>query len=134
MKPVIAFLATFLALGAITPALAQRAYPERPVRFVVGFPPGSAADVIARIVAPKLGDGLGQPVIVENRPGAASNIGAAAAYRAEPDGTTLLSCPTPTLSISLYKDLPYDPAKFVPITVYATLPNAIAGRVDIIRG
>ena len=69
-------LSAVLAFAAINPVLAQRGYPDKPIKLVVGFPPGTAADIIARIVAPKLGDGLGQPIVVDNKPGAGSNIGA----------------------------------------------------------
>ena len=137
MHPVLgtALAGLVLGLGIAGSTLAQQ-YPSKPVRVIVPFPAAGAVDATTRILGERLSSKWGQPVIVDNRPGAASNIGAAAAYRAEPDGTTLLSCPMPTLLInqSLYKDLPYDPAKFVPITITATLPNAIAGRVDIIRG
>ena len=125
-------LAVVFLCSLFNPALAQQ-FPSKPVRIIVPFPAAGAVDATTRILGERLSSKWGQPVIVDNRPGAASNIGAAAAYRAESDGYTLLSCPTPTLSInqSLYKDLPYDPAKFVPITVYATLPNAIAARIDL---
>ena len=129
MKPVIAFLATFLALGAITPALAQRAYPERPVRFVVGFPPGSAADVIARIGAPKVGDGLGQPVIVENRPGAASNIAAETVVRSLAGGyTLLLGSSANTINASLFK-MGFDfSTDLAPIALIAEAPGILVAH------
>ena len=130
LKMALAVLALSLAIPVSAPA---QQFPTKPVRIIVPFPAAGAVDATTRILAERLSARWGQPVIVDNRPGAASNIGAAAAYRAEPDGYTLLSCPTPTLSInqSLYKELPYDPAKFVPITIYATLPNAIAARIDL---
>ncbi|MBI2316822.1 MAG: tripartite tricarboxylate transporter substrate binding protein [Betaproteobacteria bacterium] len=103
MKRVIQCLAVGLALAA-NPVWSQRGYPERPVKLVVGFPPGSAADVIARIVAPKLGDGLGQPVVVENRPGAGSNIAAEMVVRSPADGyTLLLGTSANTINASLFK-------------------------------
>ena len=125
--------AAFVFAAVCVPAGAQQAWPAKPVRIVVPFPAAGSVDATTRILGEKLSVKWGQPVIVDKRPGAASNIGAAAVYRAEPDGYTLLACPTPTLAInqSLYKDLPFDPAKFVPITVYATLPNAIAARIDL---
>jgi tripartite-type tricarboxylate transporter receptor subunit TctC len=130
-RAALALAAAFLCCS-FTGALAQQ-YPSKPVRIIVPFPAAGAVDATTRILGDKLSAKWGQPVIVDNRPGAASNIGAAAAYRAEPDGYTLLACPTPTLAINqnLYKDLPFDPAKFVPITLYATLPNAIAARIDL---
>src|SRR5450759_4767246 len=81
-------LAALLLSGA-TGALAQAAYPTSPIKIVVGFPPGVPADVMSRILAPKLAEGLGQPVVVVNKPGAGSSIGADAVAKAAPDGYTL---------------------------------------------
>ena len=71
-------------------AFAQAGYPDRPIRIIVAFPPGASTDIVARLVGGKLGEVLGQNVVIENRPGAGGNIGAAAAKRANPDGYTLL--------------------------------------------
>ena len=100
---------------------------------VVPFPAGGSADVLARIVSDKLSTKWGQPVVVENRAGAGGNIGAEAVYRADPDGYTLLSSPPGPLSINhnLYKNLPFDPAKFVPITVLAIVPNVISVKAEL---
>jgi tripartite-type tricarboxylate transporter receptor subunit TctC len=117
----------FLALLlAVSPALAQE-WPARTVRIIVPFPAGGSADLMPRIVAEKLSERWGQPVIVENRPGAAGNIGADAVFRAEPDGHTLLSAPPPPLVINklLYKNLPYDAEKFVPVSVIGAIPNVL---------
>ena len=97
------------------------------MRIIVPFPPGGSADLLPRAVAEKLAEKWGQPVIVENRPGAAGNIGADAVFRAEPDGYTLLSSPPPPLVInrSLYSKLSYDAAQFVPITVIGAIPNVL---------
>ena len=88
------FFALGAGLGAMLPAAAQ-VYPSGPVRIIVGFPPGGVADVLARIIQPKLGDALAQPVVVENRPGAASIIAVDAMIKSPPDGYTigLLSSP-----------------------------------------
>jgi len=129
MKFVIRCLTAVFALGAINPVLAQRAYPEKPVKLVVGFPPGSAADVGARIVAPKLGDGLGQSVVVDNRPGAGSSIGAEAVVRSAPDGyTLLLSSSANTSNTSLYK-LAFDfSTDLAPIALIAEAPGILVAH------
>jgi tripartite-type tricarboxylate transporter receptor subunit TctC len=102
-------------------------WPTKPVRIIVPFPPGGSADLLPRAVAEKLAGKWGQPVIVENRPGAAGNIGADVVYRADPDGYTLLSAPPPPLVINrfLYQNLSYDSSQFVPITVIGAIPNVL---------
>lgn len=126
--PILATLLIAVAatLGAASPAGAQ-SYPTGPVRIVVGFPPGGVADVIARIVQPKLGDALGQPVLVENRPGAGSNIAAESVAKAPPDGHTLFIYSTVNaVNVSLYSQLRYDPGKdFEPIALLASMPNIL---------
>ena len=108
------------------PALAD-VYPDRTVRIIVPFPAGGTADVLPRAVADWLSRKWGQPVVIENRTGAAGNIGAEQAYRAAPDGYTLLSSPPPPLVINqnLYRNLAFDPLKFEPIIVMAIVPNAL---------
>jgi tripartite-type tricarboxylate transporter receptor subunit TctC len=115
-----------------TPVLAQT-YPNKQVRIVVPFPAGGSADVLCRIVGERLSAAWGQPVIVDNRAGAGGNVGAEIAYRADPDGYTLLCSPPPPLAINhnLYKTLPYDGTKFVPIGVLALVPNVISARPDL---
>ena len=97
------------------------------------FPAGGSADILCRIVGEKLGAAWNQPVIIDNRAGAGGNVGAEIAYRAEPDGYSLLCSPPGPLSINhnLYKTLPYDWTKFVPITVLALVPNVITARIDL---
>jgi tripartite-type tricarboxylate transporter receptor subunit TctC len=97
------------------------------VRIIVPFPAGGSADLMPRAVAEKLAEKWGQPVIVENRPGAAGNIGADAVFRADPDGYTLLSSPPPPLVInrSLYPKLSYDAGQFAPVTVIGAIPNVL---------
>ncbi|HKA70410.1 MAG TPA: tripartite tricarboxylate transporter substrate binding protein [Xanthobacteraceae bacterium] len=116
-----------LLVAAPATAEAQSDYPARPIRIVVPIPPGATADSLPRIIADKLAAKWGQPVVVENRPGAALNIGAEAVARAEPDGYTLLATPPSPLTVnqSLYARLGYDPSAFVPVTVMATLPNVL---------
>src|SRR5215475_4383956 len=115
------------------PALAQSDYPAKPVRIVVPFPAGGSADILCRLVGEKLSLAWGQPVIIDNRAGAGGNVGAEIVYRADPDGYTLLCSPPGPLSINhnLYKSLPYDWTKFVPIGVLALVPNVITARIDL---
>jgi tripartite-type tricarboxylate transporter receptor subunit TctC len=112
--------------GLESPAQAD-GYPDRTVKIIVPFPAGGTADAVPRLVAERLSRKWGQPVVIENRTGAAGNIGAEAVYHAAPDGYTLLSAPPPPLVInqSLYPKLGFDPAKFEPIIVMAQVPNAL---------
>lgn len=108
------------ALAAMAqPARANDVFPTRPIKIVVPVAPGGAPDVVARLVADKLGPKLGQPVIVEDRPGGGERIGAEFVAKAEPDGYTLLAAPPASLVISplLFSHLGYDPGAFVPVTV-----------------
>ena len=109
------------ALPAIVLPAAAQAWPTRPVRLIVTFPPGGPADVIGRILAERLSESWGQPVIVENRGGAGGNIGAEAAARAAPDGHTLVVVASSHVQgAALYRRLPFDPiADFTPITQVA---------------
>src|SRR5260221_9625868 len=102
-------------------------YPARPIRVIVPFPAGGAADALPRIVGERLAARWGQPVVVENRVGASGGIGAEAVARADPDGYTLLATPPAPLVInpSLYAKLPYDPTQFVPVTVIAAIPSVL---------
>jgi tripartite-type tricarboxylate transporter receptor subunit TctC len=112
--------AAAFALAGATSASAQAVWPNRPVRLVVPYPPGGGTDFFARLVGAAMGDALGQSVIVENRAGAATIIGAEAVARAAPDGYTILLGDTATFAAnkSLYQKLPYDPQKdFAPITL-----------------
>ena len=115
-----------LLLSIAIPAGAQD-WPTRGVRIIVPFPAGGSADLLPRIVGEKLSEKWGQPVVIENRPGAAGNIGADLVFKAEPDGYVLLSAPPPPLVINrlLYPKLSYDSTQFVPITVIAAIPNVL---------
>jgi tripartite-type tricarboxylate transporter receptor subunit TctC len=108
---------------AAAPVAAQ-SYPVKPVRVIVPFPPGSGADITTRIVAPRLSEALGQQLVVENRAGAAGNIGAEVVARAAPDGYTLLTAPASiAISQTLYKKLPFDLARdFQPVAMLASVP------------
>jgi tripartite-type tricarboxylate transporter receptor subunit TctC len=125
MKTLAVLAAAFAAaLPAVAPA---QAFPAKPIRLVVTYPPGGGADLMARLVAPKMGEALGQPVVVENKPGASGQIGAAEVARAAPDGYTLmLDASSYAVNPSLYAKLPYDPAKaFTPLAVLALYPNML---------
>ena len=117
----------FSALAAPHFALAQ-AYPTKPIRLIVPFPPGGATDIIGRTLAQKLSTQLGQNVIVDNKPGAGGTLGSNEAAKASPDGYTLLLATTSTHSIapSLYKNIPYSAEKdFSPISEVATATNVL---------
>lgn len=118
--------ASVAILGIAAPADAQT-YPTRPVKIVSPFPPGSAIDIISRVVADKLTPALGQPVLVENRPGAGGNIGAIAVAQAAPDGyTVLLTSSAIAAAPALYKTLNYDPVNdFAAVAPVVVLPNVL---------
>jgi tripartite-type tricarboxylate transporter receptor subunit TctC len=114
---------------AVLPAAAsaQENYPNRMIKVIVPFPAGTAVDVVTRMVADKLVARWGQPIIIENRPGATGNLGAEMVAKAEPDGYTLMATPPPPLAInqSLYPNLSYDAAAFVPISLMTVNPNVL---------
>jgi len=120
-------LALQVALLLLASPASAQAYPDRTVKIVVPVPAGGTADVLARIVGEWLSRKWGQPVVIENKTGAAGNIGSEAVYNAPPDGYTLLSAPPPPLVINhnLYAKLAFDPTKFEPIIVMAHVPNAL---------
>jgi tripartite-type tricarboxylate transporter receptor subunit TctC len=121
-------IATSSLLG-VSAAHAQTApaWPSKPITLVVTYPPGGGADTMARLLAPKLGEALGQSVIVENKPGASGQIGAAAVAKATPDGHTLmLDASSFAVNPALYAKLPYDTDKaFRPIGIVALFPNVV---------
>ncbi len=126
-------LSCLLAL-AISRAFAQGAYPDRPLRLVVPFPPGGTVDLIARIVAERIAPGLGQTVVVDNRAGAGGAIGADAVARAAPDGYTILQGTGSThgTNPAVNKKLPYDPIKdFDPIVMIARTPYILVAHPAI---
>lgn len=121
------FMAAILAIGAAPGAMAQ-AYPSKTVRILVGFAPGGAMDIVARTVGQKLAEGLGQTVIIENKPGAASNIAIRQLIESPPDGyTVMLVANGLTANPLLYTQQPFDPNTDVaPISLVARLPVVIA--------
>jgi len=133
MKSLLRVLLAALPLMVPVSAIAQGTWPQKQVRIVVPFPPGGSNDTLCRIVADKLSTAWSQPVVIDNKAGANGNVGAETVFRADPDGYTLLcSAPGPlSINHNLYKSLPYDWSKFVPITVLAQVPNVISARSDL---
>src|SRR5262245_38414579 len=130
----LAALAAALGLAAAAATAEAQQWPSKPIRVVVNFPPGGAADQIARGVAPPLGDALGQPVVVENRPGANGNIGAEAVAKSPPDGYTLLMSSGGAFSVNphLYTKLPFDPVNdLVPVAAAARILVFLVVRPDL---
>jgi len=124
MKPL--FAAVLLALG-LAPALAQN-YPAKPIRLLIAQAPGSATDVISRVVGNRLSEALGQPIVVEARPGAGGAVGTEAAARSSPDGYTLFMANNSThgSNPALYPKLPYDAVNdFAPISMVASVPYVL---------
>ena len=129
-------LATGAALTPALPklALADDAYPNRPVHLVVGYAPGGVSDILARLIGQKLSERLGQPFIIDNRPGAGGNVGAEYVAHATPDGYTMLFGTIGTMGVgpSLYKHLNYDPLKdLAPVGILHTLPNILIVHVSL---
>jgi len=116
-----------LSAALLAGAVCAQGYPARPVRVIVPFAPGGPNEIVARLVAQKLADTLGQPFIVDNRPGAGGNIGTDFVARSAPDGYTLLSAGPGSLVINpLLGAVPYDtPRDFAPVTIMATAPNVL---------
>jgi tripartite-type tricarboxylate transporter receptor subunit TctC len=130
------YLALLAVVATASAALAQgdpaADYPNRPVKIIVSVPAGGGVDTVTRIFAAKLQQRLGQPFVIENRGGGGGNIGAEAAYVAEPDGYTLLATqPAPiTSNVALYKKLNFDPAALEPVAVMSKFPNVLLVRQD----
>jgi tripartite-type tricarboxylate transporter receptor subunit TctC len=116
-----------LCLSAALPSWAQAPFPSKPITLIVTYPPGGGADAMARLIAPKMGEALGQAVVIENKGGASGQIGAAAVAKAAPDGYTLmLDASSFAANPALYPKLPYDSLKaFKPIGVVALFPNVV---------
>ena len=120
---------TLVLLFAVAPALAwAQDYPNKPVRMVVGFPPGGGTDVVARILAPKMSELLGQPVVIENRPGATGTMAAAMVAKSPPDGYTIMMGHVSVNAIapSLFASLQYDVIRdFAPVAIAASVPHFV---------
>ena len=121
-----------LLLGVSVFSATAQTYPARSVRMLVGFPPGGGTDIMARVLAPQLQQQLGQPFVVENRPGATTNIAGDLAAKAAPDGYTLLFTTSAlAINMSLYKNLPFDALRdFTPISVFAESPNLLVAHTS----
>ena len=125
MKPLYSILAAMLMLGASAAALPAQPYPAKPIRIVVGYAAGGGNDIIVRVLVPRLSEFLGQPVIVDNRPGAQSILAAELVAKATPDGHTLFMGPSGpmTMNPAIYSKLPYAPLRdFAPITMIGSFP------------
>ena len=134
LAPCAKALALFFALVlCVESAAAQERYPQRPLRIVVPFAAGGSTDIFARLVGERLSGALGQPVVIENRPGAAGNIGGEFVARSAPDGYTLLMATTGVMSINnaLYKDMTYDSSRdFEYVVFIASITNALVVPTD----
>jgi tripartite-type tricarboxylate transporter receptor subunit TctC len=120
-------VATVLVFGVATAVLAQD-YPNKPIRMVVGFPPGGGTDVVARILAPRMSELLGQPVVIDNRPGATGTVAAGQVAKSPPDGYTIMMGHVSVNAIapSLFSNLSYDVLKdFAPIAIAAAVPHLV---------
>jgi tripartite-type tricarboxylate transporter receptor subunit TctC len=129
-------IAALTALAAVhVPGLASaQTWPSRPITIVVSFGAGGTADILARMIGDELSTALGQPVVIENKPGAGGNLGAQTVARATPDGYTLLVSGSPTHSVGphLFKNLSYDPMKDVPpVAMIAMAPNLLVVNADL---
>jgi len=134
MKTIIRLAAgLMLALAALNAASQPAAYPNKPVRLIVGAPPGGGNDIMARLIAQKLSEGLGQQVVVENRPGAGATIATDLVAKSAPDGYTLFMTPSAhALSPSIYRKLPFDPVKdFAAIGQMAAVPLVVIVNMSL---
>jgi tripartite-type tricarboxylate transporter receptor subunit TctC len=123
------------SLLALLAGNAWAQYPSKPIKLVVPWPPGGAVDTLGRLIAQTVSEPLGQPIVVDNRPGAAGAIGSEAVAKAEPDGYTLLMGSTTVISINpALQKLPYQPTDFAPITMVAFVPHVLVINADVPAG
>ena len=125
----------FIGLATLAASMSSFAdtYPDRPIRFVVPWPPAGGADVVARLLSAPLAEELGKPVIIENRPGAGGNIGAAVAARSAADGYTIAFAYSGTHSINrhLYKEMPFEEKDFTPVIFISSVPQLMAINANL---
>ena len=120
---------TFMLCAIAAQTAAQSGYPSKPIKYIVVFAPGGTTDILARLIAPRLAEALGQPVVVENRPGAGGSVGSELLAKSAPDGYTIGggTISSHAINVSLYSKLAYDPVKdFAPVTLLATTPMLLA--------
>ena len=145
MKKIMRRAACALVLAVVASPVSAQGFPSRPLKLVVTYAPGGGADSVARIVARKVSENMGQPIVIENKGGAGSILGTDLVAKAEPDGYTLLLGQSGPISINpaVYKTLPYDPVKdFAPITMTTAYPDVLvvnsespaASRKAAVRG
>src|SRR5512145_3404137 len=126
-------LVTFLLLIAASATAAAQSFPTKPIRVIIPFVPGGSSDIVGRAIGSKFQELLGQPAVVENRPGANGAIAAEFVAKSEPDGYTVLvgSIGVFSINAALYKDLRYHPVRdFAPITLAVTTPNVLVTKLD----
>ena len=127
-----ALFAATLALACSSPSAMAQAYPAKPIRLVVGFTPGGGVDINARLLGPKITEFLGQAVIVENRPGAGTNIANELVAKSQPDGYTLLiNTAAIAINLSLYKKVAYEARDFAPVSVLSMSPNILVVHASV---
>ena len=123
------FIASLAALAALgLPSFAEEKWPAKPIKYIVPFPPGGTTDILARLIGAKLATALGQPVLVDNKPGAGGNIGSDFVAKSAPDGYTILggTISSHAINVSMYKQMPYDPVKdFQAVTLIGTNANVL---------
>ena len=132
-KRAVIFSIAALALSSASWSAAAQNYPDKPIKIIVAVAAGGPMDTMARAIAQQMQMRLGQPVVIENRPGAGTTIGAKAVFQAEPDGLTLLWGTLSMVAIApvLYKDLDYDPKGLVPVALVAEFPSLLVVPPDL---
>ena len=132
MHKVIYALLALVSLSFVPSYVQAQTYPDKPIKLIVPWPPGGGADVVSRLLSKAVGDDLGTQIIIDNRGGAAGNIGATAAARSAPDGYTVVFAYSGTHSINrhLYKTMPFEESDFAPLVFVASVPQLLTVRVD----
>ena len=134
MRACVRLLLILVSSLLVASTVSAQTWPSKPIKYIVPFAPGGSTDILGRIVAEKLSVALGQPVVVENKPGAGGGLGADFTAKAAPDGYTIMggTISTHAINASLYSNLPYDPVKdFVAITLLARVPNMLVINPDV---